>query len=65
MCISGVTVFTVGAQILLVEVGGVFIPTNPLTWSQWLITIALGVIGIPVGMAMRFIPAEEKPGVLL
>lgn len=57
----GVTIFTVGAQILLVEVGGVFIQTNPLTWVQWLVTIALGFIGVPVGMAMRFVPASEDP----
>lgn len=57
----GVTIFTIGAQILLVEVGGEFIQTYPLTINQWLVTVALGFIGVPVGMLMRFIPIKEDP----
>jgi Ca2+-transporting ATPase len=43
-------------QVFLVEIGGDFLQTSPLTISQWLITIVLGFIGIPIGMLMRLIP---------
>jgi Ca2+-transporting ATPase len=56
-----VSVVTVLLQILLIEVGGEFMQTSPLTANQWLITIALGFISVPVGILMRFIPMEEDP----
>jgi len=56
-----VSLFTVLAQIFLIEVGGTFVKTTSLTLNQWLITIALGAIGLPVGMLMRFIPVKEDP----
>ena len=56
-----VSLFTVGAQIFLIEVGGTFVKTTSLTINQWLVTIALGAIGLPVGMLMRFIPVKEDP----
>lgn len=56
-----VTAFSVGTQIILVQFGGAFMQTSPLNWYQWLVTVALGFIGIPVGMLMRFIPAPEDP----
>jgi len=56
-----VSVVTVLLQILLIEVGGEFMQTSPLTASQWLITIGLGAISLPVGVLMRFIPVEEDP----
>lgn len=57
----GVIVFTVASQYLLVEFGGAFIHTSPLSWSEWLLSIALGFIGIPIGMLMRFLPVAENP----
>jgi magnesium-transporting ATPase (P-type) len=57
----GVTVVTIALQIMLVEVGGEFIKTSPLTISQWLITIGLALITFPIGVLMRFIPVEEDP----
>ncbi len=57
----GVSIFTILAQFMLVEVGGDFVKTTPLNLNQWLITIALGAIGLPVGVMMRFIPVEEDP----
>ena len=56
-----VSLVTAGAQIFLIEIGGEFVKTSPLTWEQWLITVALGAIGLPVGVLMRFIPVEEDP----
>ena len=57
----GVTAFSVGAQIILIELGGDFLKTVGLTWAQWLITVALGAIGLVVGFLMRFIPIKENP----
>jgi magnesium-transporting ATPase (P-type) len=54
-----VSIITFGMQILLVSVGGRFVQTTPLTIDQWLVTIALGAITIPVGVLMRFIPVKE------
>jgi Cation transporting ATPase, C-terminus len=56
-----VSFFTLGLQIFLVEVGGDFVRTSSLNLIQWLVTIALGAIGIPVGILMRFIPVVEDP----
>jgi magnesium-transporting ATPase (P-type) len=57
----GVTIFSIGCQIMLVEVGGAWVSTSPLSLYQWLITIALGAISVPVGVLMRFIPVKENP----
>jgi Ca2+-transporting ATPase len=57
----GVSIFTFLSQIMLIEVGGEFVKTTPLTINQWLVTIALGAIGLVVGFFMRFIPVEEDP----
>ena len=56
-----VSAFTLGSQIFLVEVGGEFVQTTPLNLNQWLITIALGAIGLVVGVLMRWIPVSEDP----
>ena len=56
-----VSLVTVALQVMLIEVGGEFMQTSPLTGSQWLITILLGLISVPVGVLMRFIPVEEDP----
>jgi hypothetical protein len=47
--------------VFLVEIGGQFLKTSPLTIAQWFITIALAMIGVPLGMAMRWIPITEDP----
>lgn len=54
-----VTVLTCALQIILIEWGGEFIKTSPLTSMQWIITVCLGLISFPVGIGMRFIPVEE------
>ena len=56
-----VSVFMAGFQILFVEVFGKFASTTPLPWNHWLITIALGFIGVPIGMLYRFVPVKEDP----
>lgn len=54
-----VSVITFAIQVLLISKGGRFVQTTPLTIYQWLITIALGAITIPVGVLMRLIPVKE------
>ncbi|CAM9198079.1 unnamed protein product, partial [Ectocarpus fasciculatus] len=56
-----VSVVTIGLQIFLVQVGGEFLGVSPLNLNQWLVTIALGAIALPVGIFMRFFPIEEDP----
>jgi len=57
----GVTIATVGLQVMLIEVGGDFIKTSPLTIEQWGWCILFGFISVPIGILMRFIPIEEDP----
>jgi magnesium-transporting ATPase (P-type) len=56
-----VSIFMAGFQILFVELFGKFASTSPLPWNHWLITVALGFIGVPIGMLYRFIPVKEDP----
>lgn len=56
-----VSLFTVGCQIFLVELGGEFVRTTALTLTQWLITIMIGSTVLIVGVLMRFIPIDEDP----
>jgi magnesium-transporting ATPase (P-type) len=58
---AGVIFITLCFQILLIEFGDEFVKTAPLTWDQWLVSVALGAIGLPVGVLMRFIPVQEDP----
>ena len=58
----GVSLVTIGAQIFLVEVAGIWLKTSGLSLNNWLITIALGAISLPVGILMRLIPVKEDPG---
>lgn len=53
--------FTVFAQWLIVEFGGDFTQTYPLSFEEWRITAALGAVSIPLGWLMRQIPVSEDP----
>jgi hypothetical protein len=46
---------------MLIEVAGPFMKTSPLTINQWLLSLGLGALAVPVGILMRFIPCEEDP----
>ncbi len=50
-----------GMQVFLVQLAGSFVSTTPLNLNQWLITIALGALSLPLGWLSRFIPVEEDP----
>jgi magnesium-transporting ATPase (P-type) len=53
--------FTVLAQWFIVEFGGEFTQTSPLTFSEWRSTIGFGAMSIPMGYFMRLIPVTEDP----
>ena len=57
-----VSLVSVALQVMLVQVGGEWVKTSPLNVEQWFGTIAIGAIGIPIGMLQRFIPVEEDEG---
>jgi magnesium-transporting ATPase (P-type) len=56
-----VIAFTVIAQWCIVEYGGDFTQTYPLTFDEWKITASLGAISLPLGWFMRQIPVQEDP----
>jgi len=54
----GIVVVTVGLQILIVEFGGGFMDTHPLTIYQWLVCVLMGSLSIPLGFIQRMIPVD-------
>ena len=52
--------FTVVAQFLIVTFGGDFTKTQPLSLEEWGLSVGIGVISLPVGVLMRFIPISES-----
>eukprot|EP00903_Cladosiphon_okamuranus_P006006 g5926.t1 len=57
----GVIIVTTILQYLIVEMGAEFTKTAHLSSREWLITVALGAIALPLGVFMRFIPVKEDP----
>lgn len=55
----GVSIFTALCQVLLVNYGGSFLNTTPLTLHEWISTVVLAFLGIPVGVLMRCIPVKN------
>jgi magnesium-transporting ATPase (P-type) len=57
----GIVIFTMVAQFFIVEYGGDFVKTTPLTAEQWIKCVLLGALSLPVGGLMRCIPANDSP----
>ena len=53
---------SVAVQIVMVQSLGQFASTTPLSASQWLLCIALGVLSLPVGFLQRLIPVNYRYG---
>jgi len=54
--------FTVGAQVFLIEKGGEYLKTSPLTFRQWIETILLAVFTLPLSVIVRLsFPIQEDP----
>jgi magnesium-transporting ATPase (P-type) len=65
---SAVIIITILMQILLISLGDLSIEgstalsTTPLMPVQWVATVGLGLLALPVGYLMRFIPCDEDAG---
>ncbi|KAJ1891290.1 plasma membrane calcium [Kickxella alabastrina] len=51
-----VQVFIVAAQWLIVTYGGIAFSTVPLTGTHWVGTLFIGMLSLPVGLFIRFLP---------
>ncbi|KAL5706817.1 P-type Ca(2+) transporter [Ranunculus cassubicifolius] len=47
---------TVVFQIIIIEFLGTFANTIPLTWCQWLFSIFIGFLGMPIAAGVKMIP---------
>lgn len=56
-----VIIFTLLAQWFIIEYGGDFTQTYPLSYEEWKVTGLLGAMSIPVGYLMRMVPVSEDP----
>lgn len=54
-------IITAAVQALIVTFGGAFTQTAPLNWMQWLLSISIGALSIPIGLLVRFIPVPARP----
>eukprot|EP01039_Chlorochromonas_danica_P006079 gene6079-6693_t len=55
-----ILLFTAVAQFLIVEFGGDFVRTTPLSVQQWKQCVALAAFSLPLGGLMRCLPASER-----
>ncbi|KAI9244834.1 PMCA-type calcium-translocating P-type ATPase [Phascolomyces articulosus] len=51
-----IQIVVVVGQVLIVTFGGIAFKTTPLTPMQWLVTVAIGALSIPVGTIIRLLP---------
>ncbi|KAG0341571.1 hypothetical protein BG004_005985 [Podila humilis] len=56
-----VQVIVIGFQFVIIQYGGQAFKTVPLTGQQWLITIAIGSLSLPVGLFLRLLPESLIP----
>ncbi|CAJ0758428.1 18357_t:CDS:2 [Entrophospora sp. SA101] len=52
----GMAYLVLGGQFLIVEYGGVAFGTTKLTWYQWLVTVLIGSLSLPIGLIIRLLP---------
>jgi Ca2+-transporting ATPase len=55
----GVLFFTLVMQYGMVQFGGEFTSTHPLSTHQWLVCIGIGAIALPIGFILKLIPVTE------
>ena len=53
-----ITFFTIAGQILIIFVGGTAFSVTRLNGVQWLTSIILGLLSLPVGVVIRLIPDD-------
>jgi Ca2+-transporting ATPase len=52
--------FTVVFQFIMVQFLGKFANTVPLTKEQWLITVSIGFVSLPIAALVKLIPVPEN-----
>ncbi|CAG8516926.1 1947_t:CDS:10 [Dentiscutata erythropus] len=60
-----IQVIVIIGQIFIIQYGGIAFGTTELTWYQWLVTILIGSLSIPVGVIIRLIPNTCIPDSIL
>ena len=48
-------------QVLIVQFGGLPFSTVPLSWDLWLVSVGIGIISLPIGLALRLLPECGQP----
>ncbi|KZO91541.1 calcium-translocating P-type ATPase [Calocera viscosa TUFC12733] len=61
----GITFLEIGVQILIVFVGGAAFQVTSINGRDWGISILLGIMSIPIGAVMRFVPNAPVEKVLI
>ena len=56
----GIIAATVVFQVIIVEFLGAFASTVPLNWQLWLLSIALGSVGMPIAVVLKCIPVKNN-----
>lgn len=51
---------TVLFQIVIIEFLGTFANTTPLSLQQWLVSVLLGFLGMPIAAALKLIPVGSN-----
>ena len=51
---------TIIFQFVIVQFLGDFASTTPLTFKQWLFTVFIGFVGMPIAAAIKMIPVGSK-----
>ncbi|MQL78795.1 hypothetical protein Taro_011216, partial [Colocasia esculenta] len=57
----GIVVMTVVLQFLIIEFLGKFASTVRLTWSLWLVSMAIALVSWPLAIVGKFLPVPEMP----
>lgn len=52
----GIQVIIVAGQVMIVFVGGAAFSVHPLSWEQWIYSLVLGFLSVPVAIIIRLIP---------
>jgi Ca2+-transporting ATPase len=50
---------TIVFQFIIVEYLGSFANTTPLTFTQWIASIFIGFIGMPIAAAVKMVPVDS------
>ena len=64
----GIQIIILGGQLLIIFFGSNAFSVAPLTGIQWAITVVIGLLSIPIGILLRFVPdsavAKLLPSIL-